>query len=375
MAGSVQKRTTGKPVTGTVAAAIKKKPEIWIGPNDPRNDPDYIRNYPGTIHQLTAAQFAVWLKTQYSEAGVAGVVSSADLYAGDIPDSSQVNGQLDNTLLPPSNIKWDGTFTTVNTDIGILQDIEITFDPAPEDPFDGSFVYHVYYEAEGSVATPPTAATAPAASASVIQTVANKAIVTSTTTPVNGVVTAATGNGTTITYTCANNFSAGQSVTVTGLGVKSGVSLNISGLTILTATSTYFTVSSNKVGVSSGKGSATSTVKKITTPVKTSSTLQFKFPAKTNASSYTITVTGSNLPNSSGQTQMTYTGIPATGGSKAYTSGTVHGSYALVKSGSNITFTLTQTNGRSYSGSYSAKIQVHYAKSSSVEVISESVTI
>jgi hypothetical protein len=374
MASSVQRRTTGKPVTGTVAAAIKKKPEIWIGPNDPRNDPDYIRNYPGAIHQLTAAQFAVWLKTQYSEAGTSSIVSSETLYDS-IPDTSQVNGQLDNTLLPPSNIKWDGSFTTVNTDIGILQDLQITFDPAPEDPFDGSFVYHVYYEAEGSVATPPTATTAPAATASVTQTVVNKTIVNSTTTPVNGVVTAASGNGSVITYTCANNFSSGQLATVTGLGVKSGVSLNISGLTIVTATSTYFTVSSNKIGVSSGKGSATSTVKKITTPIKTSSTLQFKFPAKTNASSYTITVTGSNLPNSSGQTQMTYTGITATGSSKSYTSGTVHGSYVLAKSGSNITFTLTQTNGRSFSGSYSAKIQVHYAKSSSVEVISESVTI
>jgi hypothetical protein len=70
-------------------------------------------------------------------------------------------------------------------------------------------------------------------------------------------VTAATGSGTTITYTAANTFTAGQLVTITGLGVASGASLNLTNVTIATASSSQFTVTNTTVGVSSGTGTAT----------------------------------------------------------------------------------------------------------------------
>jgi phosphotransferase system HPr-like phosphotransfer protein len=70
-------------------------------------------------------------------------------------------------------------------------------------------------------------------------------------------ITAATGNGTTVTYTAANSFSAGQTVSIIGLGVNSGTSLNLTSVTIATASSTNFTVTNATVGVSVGTGTAT----------------------------------------------------------------------------------------------------------------------
>jgi len=72
-------------------------------------------------------------------------------------------------------------------------------------------------------------------------------------------VTAATGDGTTITYTATNTFTVGQLVTVTGLGITSGASLNLANLIIATASSSQFTVTNTTVGVSSGTGTATGT--------------------------------------------------------------------------------------------------------------------
>lgn len=73
-------------------------------------------------------------------------------------------------------------------------------------------------------------------------------------------VTAASGNGTTITYTSANTFSAGDSVTITGLSASSGDSLNLTNVTVATASDTQFTVTSSVVGVSSGTGSVSLSV-------------------------------------------------------------------------------------------------------------------
>jgi hypothetical protein len=53
------------------------------------------------------------------------------------------------------------------------------------------------------------------------------------------VVTAASGNGTTITYTSANSFIPGDIVTITGLTTPAG---NLTGATIATASATQFTV-------------------------------------------------------------------------------------------------------------------------------------
>jgi hypothetical protein len=71
-----------------------------------------------------------------------------------------------------------------------------------------------------------------------------------------GNITAATGNGTTVTYTATNTLSAGDRITVTGLGTASGSSLNLANVTVATATGSQFTVTNSTVGVSSGTGIA-----------------------------------------------------------------------------------------------------------------------
>jgi hypothetical protein len=71
-------------------------------------------------------------------------------------------------------------------------------------------------------------------------------------------VTAATGNGTTVTYTANNAFVAGQFVAISGLGIASGSSLNLGNQTVIAAglSSSQFAVTNTTVGVSSGTGTA-----------------------------------------------------------------------------------------------------------------------
>ena len=70
-----------------------------------------------------------------------------------------------------------------------------------------------------------------------------------------GTVTAASGNGTTVTYTAFNNLSVGQNVTITGL---TPTGYNLQNVTVATASSSGFTVTNSyNPGVgSSGTGSA-----------------------------------------------------------------------------------------------------------------------
>lgn len=73
-----------------------------------------------------------------------------------------------------------------------------------------------------------------------------------------GLVTAASGSGTVVTYTCANSFVVGQSVSVTGLNITTGSSLNLTG-TITTASPTQFTIASTVVGTSVATQAGTAT--------------------------------------------------------------------------------------------------------------------
>ncbi len=84
----------------------------------------------------------------------------------------------------------------------------------------------------------------------------NSSVVGTALTP-TAVVTAAVGDGTTVTYTADNGFVPGQRVSITGLGVASGSSLNLTDATVATATQTEFTVTNSTVGTSSGTGTAT----------------------------------------------------------------------------------------------------------------------
>ena len=70
------------------------------------------------------------------------------------------------------------------------------------------------------------------------------------------VITSATGSGTTVTYRGFNNFSAGMTITVTGLTVTSGASLNLNNVVVATANNYQFTVTNSTVGTSAGGGSA-----------------------------------------------------------------------------------------------------------------------
>jgi collagen type VII alpha len=67
-------------------------------------------------------------------------------------------------------------------------------------------------------------------------------------------VTNAVGNGTTVTYTAANTFTAGQSVSITGVDP---VAYNLTFVTIATATTTTFTVTNAAVGTYVSGGTAT----------------------------------------------------------------------------------------------------------------------
>lgn len=77
-------------------------------------------------------------------------------------------------------------------------------------------------------------------------------------------ITAATGNGTTVTYTAINNFYAGQTVTVTGVistgntGATAGSGFNLTSATVATATATQFTVTNALSDTYTSGGIATS---------------------------------------------------------------------------------------------------------------------
>lgn len=74
--------------------------------------------------------------------------------------------------------------------------------------------------------------------------------------PTLSVVTNAVGGGTTITYTAQNSFASGDNVTITGLGITTGATLNKSNVTVASATSSQFTVTNATVGTSAGSGTA-----------------------------------------------------------------------------------------------------------------------
>ncbi len=117
-----------------------------------------------------------------------------------------------------------------------------------------------------------------------VATIATPGIVDSTET---ASVTAAVGDGTTVTYTANNTFATGDIVTITGLGTASGATLNLVNVLIDTATDTTFTVKTNVTGVSSGTGTA-KVVSFVVTLSETNRTL-------TPYSGQKITLTGSTV--------------------------------------------------------------------------------
>jgi lysophospholipase L1-like esterase len=87
-------------------------------------------------------------------------------------------------------------------------------------------------------------------------------------------VTAATGASGTVTYTAVNTFAVGQIVSITGLTTVTGVTLNLSNQTIVTASSAQFTVSNSAVGTGTN-GTATLTLNLSNQTIVTASATQF----------------------------------------------------------------------------------------------------
>jgi hypothetical protein len=96
--------------------------------------------------------------------------------------------------------------------------------------------------------------------ANVLSTGLGSNAVTAIPLPTAATVTAATGNGTTVTYTAANTFSVGQVVSITGLTITTGSSLNLSNQTITTASATQFTITNATVGTADATQAGTATI-------------------------------------------------------------------------------------------------------------------
>ena len=126
-------------------------------------------------------------------------------------------------------------------------------------------------------------------------------------------VTASTG---VVTYTAANNFAAGDRVTITGVTSTPANAFNLTGVQVLAATSTQFTVTNAATGTYSTGGSAFSgSVNTFALPLNnssTSTTITASIPA-------TATVLINNLPSPAtittpvGTTKITVVVTPADG--------------------------------------------------------------
>jgi len=157
---AISVNSSKKTPTGSVAASQLSRPISYIGPTDPRAlNPEYLRANPW-IKVLNASDWAAWLKTNYSTSS-SNVVTAASVI-DNVLLSDPINGQLDTVLSSPGYPTWDGSYKTVNTDTGVLLDIQLVFPPSPDDQFDGSMVYRAEFDlVQSNIATPTTGTTAP----------------------------------------------------------------------------------------------------------------------------------------------------------------------------------------------------------------------
>lgn len=103
--------------------------------------------------------------------------------------------------------------------------------------------------------------TAPAGTDSIVYTVTdldlNEVLFADESISKRATVTAASGNGTTITYTASNTFAVGDVVTITGLATTTGSTLNKSNVSVATRSDSQFTVTNSTVGTSTATQSGT----------------------------------------------------------------------------------------------------------------------
>ena len=108
------------------------------------------------------------------------------------------------------------------------------------------------------------------------------------------VITNVSGSGTVVTYTAANSFSVGGTVTITGVDPAA---YNLTNATVATATSTQFTVASNAIGTYVGGGTAylrTSTVAISSTNFSLSNSGSLIASDVTLRNASTLTLSGQN---------------------------------------------------------------------------------
>ena len=180
------------------------------------------------------------------------------------------------------------------------------------------------------------------------------------TSPTSYTVTAASGNGTSVTYTCANSLIGGATVNITGLGIASGSSLNLTNVQVFASTANNFTVLNTTVGVSSGTGTATP-VRSFTTYYQGGT--QWASADPSTWATYTITVINTAANNSVVFLSKTAAGagLPITQGGTGSTtaisgfnnlaiSGGTVGGNLVAASGLTVSGALTQIGNASFSG-------------------------
>jgi hypothetical protein len=91
------------------------------------------------------------------------------------------------------------------------------------------------------------------------------------------------------------------------------------------------------------------------------STISVKWKALANAQYYNVRVVGVNCPGTSGQQSVSYLKVNSSSDSKSYTNSTVHGTRAGHLSSGYYTFTLNQTNGKHFVGSYTFSVTATYS--------------
>jgi len=138
-------------------------------------------------------------------------------------------------------------------------------------------------------------------------------------------VTAASAATGTVTYTANNTFSAGQTVTITGLSTSA---FNLSGVTIASATSSQFTVTNAATGTAVTGASATATV------------------TLTPSNVFTLTALNPGSWGNNYAVQVTSAGVSNRFGLNIYASSIVNGitSSTLVESYSDLSMSSTDSN-------------------------------
>jgi hypothetical protein len=379
---TVTQYKTGKSANTALSLGVKNKQKIYISEKDGRNKPEYLKSHPGEIVVLSEADFALWLKQEYS------ISSSSNLsFVLNDDETIDLYGAATNAIGVPGIPKWDtADIHYVSTDSGILENITVTFDTCPNDPDDGSYTYHVHYETY--IPDPPITV-----SLSVNNSLTYPSITaswTSITNAANYKVTATGANldhtytitGTTYNFT---QLSRSTEYTITVTAYDSSNNKISTGSQKITTGASSTSIQSLSKPPSTGPGTSgistpseqhsavfNAPVGKITTGDHTTTQFSISWLDLPSAISYTITYTGYNIPGKPGIVGSHTCVVPSIGGqssNSSFASGVnTKGYYTFILKAETgfpfRTFSLT-LGSDSY---YTLSIQANYASGSSLGV-------